>query len=700
MPANATLTSTESVDLRFALMRPFFAQASQGTGISFRSGARWVADKVTLQLGPEPSSALIRIPMAAVSDEVAPAIAGITTSPLQGIKIGTPLKVEGYTDASSGNALTLMAGRVVEIHADMKWDRAEIEMLDERWILQACQISGSFWASGSTQGSIEYRQGIPFHTNPKGEPNALWVSDSNTGQLVPVLCPKNFGLSNGETPPASAACSTTKACHWTPWMIWKYLRFAFDSGVYTAYIATKFPWYAAVPSSIDWPPAPDSMMEQANSDITAKSQEFIWEGLNLMAALERSCNMAGPFTPYLGGRVTVNADKTLTFRNELSIERKRYNGEGISIDRPISGNAAAVLGKAKTIIEGTLSERGRNLYTRLAVAGELVYIQNRIHNDGSTSMEAAWTSSDQAAAQAYYRERRDAGNSKADALAKTWRRYRNVFSGVRINPNYNFQSGTSQSDYPRATTNRVPLPHLLTSYLEGTSSTIEEKARYRRPTLVEYKDTTWKLADWNDGFSIDDDLGVMFFDGLREQQRTFAISGNDVVGGNTAVFTARPLRMTLAIPCDHRLTAAYKLASDPTEGVNVVPADPNGDDADRIDRTLSRLLYADANGLNVLEIVYDSWSIPEAVDGASADTDGTLRDDSSKLGNQSQNRILEAGRLDRGGTLIAPWLRFAWAPGTAVREMRNSSGAAYPIRAVVYQVVFDLAENRTSLGLA
>jgi hypothetical protein len=477
---------------------------------------------------------------------------------------------------------------------------------------------------------------------------------------------------------------------------------AFDSAVFATYVKTKFPWYAAVPSSISWPTGADSALEQElGTNTTAKSAMGIFEGMNLWETLVRACEMCGPFTPYLGGEITINADKSVDFKNQIAFMRKRYNGVGITVSRPSSGNAADTLKQAKTLTDGYLSERGNNLYTRIASAGEIVYIQRRIDSDTGASLEAAWTAADQTTAQNLYRTRRNAGDDKATAKAKVWRNHPNVFSAFRIVPSFDYYAGTSESSFPRAVVPRIPLPELLTSYLEGTATTLQEKSQFKRPVLLEHKKAgVWTLADWNDGFRIEREFGYMTFDGMRERGETFDITGSDTIGGNTAVFTARPLRLTVAIPCDHRLLASYKLASDPTENVASIPPDPNSDDADRLDPSLSRLLYADTPGLCALEIIKTSYTIPEAA-GGTQDTDNNVhRDDSAQATNHALNRLNEVGRIERGGALVEKWLRFAWRPGISIRSLGNTSGSDFPIKCVVQEVNFSGVENTVEIILA
>ena len=702
MPANGTMTDSTGVDVTAANMRPFFAQASEGTGVSFLGGSRWTVDRVVLQAGLQPSYANVRIPMAAVNDETCPAITGVTTSPLMGIKIGTPCEIRGVI---GGSETILMAGRVTEIIANIDSDQALLIVQDERWILSGLPIVGSFWASDSaTPAATAYRQGVPWEPNKGGRPNARWVGE--LGEFYPMMCPTDYGITNGGTVPESAdvVSGANQAVFWTPWMYLRYLRMAFASSVVTSYVATKFPWYLALPSSINWPSGADSALQSETATaLTAKGQPAVFEGFNLWSALVRACEMCGPFTPYLGGEITINADKSVSFQNTISFLRKRFNGEGaITIRRPSAGNAATVLAATKTIMGGQLVERGENLYTRAAVAGNTVYIQRRLNSVDPSGFAAAWTSTDQTAYQTLYRTRRDAGDSKADARAKCNRTYPNVFARYRILGSFDFQSGTSESAFPRAEVPRVPLAELLTSYLEGTATTLQEKSQFRRPALFEYRSGgTYKMGDWNDGYSIDREHGYITLDGLREQERTFTITGTDSVGSNSAVFAANGIRVTLAIPCDHRLVTGYKLAVDTGSNIPSVPPDQNSDDNDRIDESLQRLLYADADRLYCLEVISsESYAVSESAGGTGDTQNNSHRDDSAELANHTINRLSEVGRLDRGGTLKEKWLRFAWRPGMQVREMQNSSGAGFPIKAVVQSVTYDALDQLTEIELA
>src|SRR3990167_8196474 len=114
MPATGTIASASALDSAATWMVPYFGQATDTAGIfNWRSGPAWQCNKLVLQAGAAPSYAQCFLPLSAL-DDTAPTIAGVSSSPLMGIKIGTPVRIKGYTPGTSGKDVLLMTGFVAD----------------------------------------------------------------------------------------------------------------------------------------------------------------------------------------------------------------------------------------------------------------------------------------------------------------------------------------------------------------------------------------------------------------------------------------------------------------------------------------------------------------------------------------------------------------------------------------------------------
>jgi hypothetical protein len=311
------------------------------------------------------------------------------------------------------------------------------------------------------------------------------------------------------------------------------------------------------------------------------------------------------------------------------------------------------------------------------------------------------------------------------ALAITFSKYLDVFEAYRLDENFDPQIGTTEAGMPLAKMSRPIMPSLVTSYLSGSSpdaTSFRSCLAAKRPIVIEYWSETllrWVFADAQDGLTIDAD-GTFHLPGLRELGRTYRrinptfASGDDSTisdgcGGKlteylTAGLVARNIRLTVAIPLDHKLCQAYKLGCDPTQGVTTLKN--KVDDSDRIDPTLSRLYYADTGSLYRKDIIAPgngtvaapgSWSIPqgipqldengEEVDSAVADTPGTVQDDSVYISNHVVRKARDLGRLDRGGYLIIPHITPVFHVGDQIERLENIGGGGdYPINGCVQEI--------------
>jgi len=731
MPANAVLTTSATwLDSVSGYMVPSFYTAG-----GVQSGPHWTCTKLTQRLGNQPSHALIRIPLAAAVDETAPTVAGVPNGPLTGIKIGTPCIIRGYGGVSGGAGdpgTLLLAGTVVDVTPEIgpEQDHAIVEVIDDRYVLEAMQVIGSFWIN--SDATPRYRQGWPAHFNPGGMPNCTLCAVGSEGSYMPVFCPPNFNLSDGETVPGTDSTevqSGIKATYWTIDLILKYLRWIVSTDI--AARVSAFKWYPQLPEFIEWRADYASAIESGDKEFfngaannsaalgARKGREMVLEGMTILAALNEVVGAAGPYAVYLQPQVGGSF-----YINQVQIVKARYSGGGIDISRPTSGNAADRLNSQKLVVTASLKESGRNLYTMAAIAGALVYIERRVYSqttdndsDGTRGLKKAWTATLLTALQDEIKAALNAStySTAEEAFQALVRKpqYWKVCAAYRISEDYNFMLGTSESGLPLCEMGRPILPHQLTSSLEGAAGDTYSRLSARAPIPVEISAngtfTDMALPDSNDGLTLDAD-GTIWLTGLRSQSKTYTIAVTGTAPSVSAVaITPYALRMNVAIPCDHRIVDAMKIPTDQT--ANVTEVGNLNDDADRIDTTLSRLYYADAGALYSKEIrgsptvpdaARKSWPTPESVASTNAYDDKILRNDIFYLRDALKRRLADIGRVERSGRLVIPHLCFGMPIGTAIRDLANSSGANFPVRGIIYEITYNANGDETQwteLGL-
>ena len=732
MPANAAVADVNWTDSVAALMKPFFQNES---GELF-SGYRWQVTNLKMKTGAEMSTATCRIPLKGNAlDEVAPTIACMPLS--LAFKIGQRMCVKGYINPNGDESETILfVGNITKIVHDVAQDELVIECVCDKWLLEAIQIIGSWWIN-PTDGTGRYRQGWAAHFNPRGYPNCTFCSieiqspsgNGTTSVYLPVFCAPNWGLAEGETVPgidSTAVQSGLKATYWTLDLILIYLFGVISQGLMNnaTYGSSSFKWlptfpadkilwtasYASVISSSDLQAG--STAKQANSARTnqqRKGREMVLEGMTVLAALTEVLKSAGPYELFMA---PLDQKKSM-----LSVVRTRYGGQGITIERPASGTAADAFGKSPTVVtEGQYIEDGRSAYTRAVGAGNLVFIETRVASNTTNTgtLKTAWPASLKTDAETEIKALLNAGTyakSAAGALQAleerilTQPKYSKLLAAWRVSETFDFQSGTSESSKPRCEFGRPILQHLLSSFLEdyAANPNTYQRLNARAPVQVEFSSTgvsNWIVQNLGDGLHVDSD-GTIWLTGLRTARRT--LGGNITVSPTSGTVTTvtipvMAVRMTVAIPCDHRLIASIKLASDATSGVSVLPDSEN--DVDRFEKGLSRLYYADSQDLHTKEIRSSAYPVPESA-GGTIKTNDPLRDDSTYLQAQVIRRLLEVGRIQRSGRLIMPHIHMAITVGTAIEKLNNSGlqDSTFPIRGVVVGLEYSSDEDSQSLAL-
>jgi hypothetical protein len=186
----------------------------------------------------------------------------------------------------------------------------------------------------------------------------------------------------------------------------------------------------------------------------------------------------------------------------------------------------------------------------------------------------------------------------------------------------------------------------------------------------------WFQSTQQDDFQTDAD-GTIWLRGLRglPTPQSFGVSFSGTAPN--IVITAWPaaIRMTCAIPCDHRVTGGYKISSDPTPGLQVYEFTSGSSDANRIDPSLSRLHFVDARQLYSRWQRYNSFPQPQSAGGTQA-ANQILRDDSGYLTTAVQRKLEDIGRVGKNNNPRIPYLNFAFEPGMAFESMGQWNMAA------------------------
>lgn len=214
------------------------------------------------------------------------------------------------------------------------------------------------------------------------------------------------------------------------------------------------------------------------------------------------------------------------------------------------------------------------------------------------------------------------------------------------------------------------------------------------PTAESPSGGRWFPADAGDGLSIDID-GTINFPGLRDARQTYFIDWDQddpkevdghLVAGDFKKIYLLPvdMRMTVAIPCDHRITKAVRLSVDPRSDVPLVADVAN--DADRIATGVRRTYFVDAGNLHRKEIRNGGWPIPACIPGINNTTfrNGNLVDDSRLLENHVRKKAREFCRLDKAEVLSTPHILSSVHAGDMISQLQNG----FPIHACVEGVHF------------
>jgi len=343
-----TITSVSSTDLLAWMAIP---------EVDSKSYVRATCDEISMGHGPHPATAKCTIPFDAAEDRTAPELVA-DSGLIDSILIGNVLRVRGGMGNASGD--TQFLGRVLEISGEIYSDIVSVVGKDPRWDLGGCPIIGSFWMSQKPAGTKEivYRTGIRAKFNQAGFPNLIWVGGK------PAFCHMNFGIVDGNIPPASDR-SETQASYWDPVAMFEYYYYCFHDWV--AMGQTVIAWYPACPKNISW--SLDYYLAVIKIDTDhRKGKEMVIDSLSVLDCITKTCQMAGHYAPNM-----IPGDDTCT----LTIVPTRYDDSSskkTTLIRPSDLTNFTDL----MVTNGSIIKDGHNLFSIFAAQGERIAVETRV----------------------------------------------------------------------------------------------------------------------------------------------------------------------------------------------------------------------------------------------------------------------------------------------------------------------------------
>jgi len=721
--ANVLITGATGVDTLGEKLIPMF-----GTQLNITDDF-WYCSELEQGIGSEPGYCKIIVPCRqGVRDTAAYDVALNPTGPASQIRQGTPVKVLRRFKNTEGEVLTpnIQGYKVVSVYHNAERDCLEVLAKDCRHDLtDICVIGRYIWSASDS--NVKYQQGWFPHFNPGGRPNCIFTPDG-----TPVFAPyPDFGLSTDQSPADPSERSIGRACYWTLQLILMYLRafYAYETPTDSLVAAARLAAVAMpkspvkiFPETIEWPVGFGSeldLVSQTNFDGGVGQNYSVLGGgrkgrdLNLNGRAFVGQNEPGVFDMIFeaaGGwsyKIETSFYDTAIFRNTLVATPSRYRSESEAVDLPFAfrGQAKDVF-KYPTIMSTNFGENSEMTRTKFIGLGSHVMIERRCSSvaadgtrtaqnysgTGTPALLPAWSLADQDLMCTEFVTNTTAGFGNAEAFAKAAAKYWWVLTTWILNPAYNFMAGTIYENYSRAKITRQVLPTLLS--FSGNSTLANDCQAYPiRPELYDSSKAspTWVLPLEGDGLEVFDN-GIIYLRGLRDMAISTGgvenIPGSErgswrctapwAVSGGKLDIQINDIRMTLVIPCDHRLTRTLNLLPGADDTGRSGVEDPQGVDSEKFENGFSRNLTIDLNGLYVSWLRIDSYPVPEAGGGTVAEDfvndaspDTALRSDALQLEAHLQKAAAEHGRiLCEGDWVVEGRFVEGWKVGTQVKDLK------------------------------
>lgn len=707
--ANAAVTTESAIDKRGEKIQPFF-----GLDLS-KTSVHWYVSELSEGIGAEPAACTVIIPCS-TQDENAFSVAFNPDGPVADIKQGTQLsaRVRRYKEDGTVDSVLTFVGNVSKVTHDPARDALVVKALDGKDKLKDIRIYGRFVWSWH-MNTCAFQEGWNAHFNPDGRPNCVFTP---TG--IPCFAPHaDYGLTDNQevpTPSEAAALAaqggeySTVACYWTLQNMLLYLRSFYgpnnplpvQDDIEAA--EAQFPEYEKVPQWIRWPEGFGSELDDIaiqNFDNAAgqnfsllggarKGRDIQIGGMSLFGngsepgILDMIFAAAGGWSWYMQydeGR----PDLPEVPRNIMVAVPTRWRSPigGASLPYAAGGAGKDTL-KLAVVTSGFYSESSENTITRVTGLGSLVKIETRVNTNYSSPASAtllpAWTEEDETA---FLTACVVGGQADETTFEEAASRYPNVYTMWILNREFNFQASTDYSAFPRAEITRPIWPTLLS--FKGNATGVGDIMPY--PVRAEANTgSAYELCPEFNGYQPWDN-GIIYMPMLRDAPLAGKIgawrwTGAEFgVSGDMLAVTKNNIRMTMAIPCDHRLAHAVGVIGDPvatfTDAQRFALVD-SSPDAEKFETDFARSSVIDLNFLYECWLRINSWPEPEASAGTSMatnktspETGGALRTDVDQLRSHVNRHLYEHFQLSKDGPITFDnTLVTAYPPGTVVNEFK------------------------------
>lgn len=730
---NTQVDTSGAVDRRADWMQPFFGGSiGSTTGLDTESdtlddslsktSAAWYATVVDQTVGSTPGSFTVLITCDDSVDEQAFDTVLNPDGPIADLPIGTACSVKKMFYDSTGEVQSelLMVGEVMgHNHVIYEGHQAiEVKVIDARHRLKDVRVIGRYMQVPGKPGAVSvvyYQHGWSSRWNPDGRPNCVFTKGG-----IPVFAPyPDYGLDQDQEPPDASQRLEDTACYWTLENIIEYLQAFWGSttpqeiaAVVSAALA-MFSELQLLPGWVNWPAGfaagLDSVAQNNFNNAVGQNNTSIGgarkgrdikaiHGMSLlgdpqtgdMGVLDMIFQAAG------GWSWTLQYSEDLGASTTIIAVPTRWTSPENGVDMPFGMGDPNSFGLS-TITGGNYSVSAESTITRATGHGSLVKIETRVGTDDD-SLVQAWNGDDETAMK-QLAVSLGGGTATVETVQQAFDQYWWVGTTYTINPAFDFQEGTDQSDNTRAPITRPIWPMLLS--FQGNRLTAGDILPW--PVRAECSVSgTFVTGMEADGLEVWDD-GIIYMPGLRAIKLqgdgtgagTFTwnsvggtISGGIPIAGSGATamidISFNYVRVSLAIPCDHRLNY--------TSDVAIGLTSP---DADQFTSDFSRGVVLDLNGMYELWLRMDSWPIPEGsgADAAADDlptTDNAVRSDLELLQGHVDRALVDNYALDKSASVIEfKDIVTGYAIGTAVNNLAPVGDGVpagrrpYPVRARV-----------------
>jgi hypothetical protein len=753
--ANTILAPLTYVDQTADVMRPYFGGSISSTtqynaatntmdNSMGNTSPNWYVEELDESLSGEAATCKIIIEAGADStDEPALSTEFNPDGPVADILHGTAVCVrKGYTDSTGTYQEQLMfIGQVLKVRHRVKGG-LEVTAKDVRHLLKDIRVVGR-WIVTPSMITFQYQHGWPSHFNPGGRPNCIFRAG------MPCFAPwPDYGIPKDQGPPDPSQQSETQACYWTfQNMIAYILGFwgpSLPDQTITVVQAAKALWpeLQTIPGWVTIPESIGSGLDeyylnnfnqgvgQNNSGIggARKGPDVNISYVSLIGiggekgVFDRLLSKAGGWAIKLTYSESLGASTTLNF------VRNRWEDTNDGVDIPFCIGPASSAPYA-TVTGGSYEESSEFTVTRAVGHGSLPKIETRVDTtgvnwsstgatyaySGNPALLPAWSPND---FNAWSTLAVQGGVANAQTFAEANAQYPWVLTAYILNPTYNFQTGTRYSANPLAPITRPVWPTLLT--FQGSATAAGDIFPY--PIRSECNQGSWTLGPEFDGLEVFDD-GIIYLPKLRDikadSDGTSAGSFKwnsaqfGVSGGNKLDITPNDIRMSIAIPVDHRLSMACGMASDIFNNSSAIgqwSILEDSPDADKLAPNFSRQIIVDLNGMYDMWLRITSWPVPASVPGqtAAADLPGgfqgpALRDDSTLLQGHVFRTLDDQYRLARDGPLEFDGIITTYGLGQLLNNaIPVGSGASsqkpFPLRAVTARRRFSCIKSADEFG--